>query len=150
MNAAGVVYHYVAWNEVAGEMEVGTYAGNSPTDNRNITGVGFPPELVFVKNVGAQPAVHHPASLGSTVDSTLYFQATVPAADRIQALQTDGFQVGANNEANQNARFHLYLAWKRSSQPMIATGDYTGCTGLASQWRQIKLINWAFNRTWLS
>ena len=41
-NASGVSYHYVAWNEVAGRMDVGVYPGND-TDNTNITGVGFSP-----------------------------------------------------------------------------------------------------------
>ena len=48
-----VTFHYVAWNEVKGEMDIGSYTGNAPTDNRNITGVGFSPELVIVKNVTA-------------------------------------------------------------------------------------------------
>ena len=49
VNTNATVYHYVAWNEVAGLMDVGTYSGDG-ADNRNITGVGFAPELLIVKS----------------------------------------------------------------------------------------------------
>ena len=42
VNAAGITYHYIAWNEIAGLMDTGSYTGNA-VDNRNITGVGFQP-----------------------------------------------------------------------------------------------------------
>ena len=41
-------YYYVAWNEIAGKMDVGSYSGNA-TDNRSITGVGFLPQYVIVR-----------------------------------------------------------------------------------------------------
>ena len=47
-NASAVSYHYVAWNQVAGQMDVGIYPGDD-SDNRNIIGVGFLPGLVIVQ-----------------------------------------------------------------------------------------------------
>ena len=117
------VYHYIAWNEIPGQMDVGSYAGNTPIDPHNITGVGFEPEYVIVKENGAEPAVHHPASLGRTVDLTQYFSATVTAADLIQALQPDGFQVGTNADVNEAAGNNfVYYAWKRPFVTLTAVG----------------------------
>jgi hypothetical protein len=46
-NASGVVYHYVAWDASPGLVSVGKYNGTA-TD-KNVLGVGFRPEFLFVK-----------------------------------------------------------------------------------------------------
>ena len=48
INNSGVTYYYCAVKSVSGQTYVGNYSGNS-TDNRNIGGVGFVPELVWIK-----------------------------------------------------------------------------------------------------
>ena len=119
-----VTFHYVAWNEVQGEMDIGSYTGNA-ADNRSITGVGFPPELVIVKNVTTDAARAPPSvAWTSSPTRTANFTATANANGPIQALQTDGFQVGTNAEANENATVHFYAAWARAQQPILITGDY--------------------------
>ena len=123
-----VTFHYVAWNEVKGEMDIGSYTGNAPTDNRNITGVGFSPELVIVKNVTADLPVLRPSSLDFVADSAANFTATANAADKIQALQTDGFQVGTSLEVNENADACISMPpgrarSSRSSSPATTLGD---------------------------
>jgi len=114
VNLLNETYHYIAWNEVPGEMKVGSYAGGVPADDHDIPGVGFEPEYVIVKEINGEPAVHHPASLGRSIDSTLYFTATATAGDLIQKLQPDGFEVGANADVNEADTF-VYYAWKRPS-----------------------------------
>ena len=121
-----VTFHYVAWNEVKGEMDVGSYTGNAPADNRNITGVGFPPDLVIVKNVTAVTPVLRSSAMDFVPDNSANFIAVANAADKVQALQSDGFQIGANAEVNQNATVHFYAAWARAQQPIIITGDHQG------------------------
>jgi len=101
-NAAGTNYHYVAWKTVTGKMNVGVYTGNA-VDNRNITGVGFQPAYVIVKRRSTTQGVHHPASLGVSVDNTLTFPAAVnTGANRIQGLLADGFQVGTVAAVNSS------------------------------------------------
>ena len=95
-----VTFHYVAWNEVKGEMDIGSYTGNA-TDNRNITGVGFSPELVIVKNVTRTCPCSVRSSLDFVADSTANFTATANATNKIQALQSDGFQVGTNSRGER-------------------------------------------------
>jgi hypothetical protein len=112
VNAAGVTYHYIAWNAIPGEMVTNGYTGNG-ADARNITGVGFEPEYVILKQVDAQAAVHHPASLGRSVDSSLHFTTTANAANLIQALQPDGFQVGNDARVNSSGPVYGYYAWRR-------------------------------------
>jgi hypothetical protein len=50
VNTSGTVYHYVAWNEVAGYMDVGTYTGDVAA-TRDITTPGFAPEHVILKRI---------------------------------------------------------------------------------------------------
>ena len=48
MNSSGTFYHYVAWSEAAGYLDVGTYTGNGAA-SQDITTVGFELEYLFVR-----------------------------------------------------------------------------------------------------
>ena len=113
-NANGGVYHYVAWASVPGSVTVGSYTGNN-TDDRNIAGTGFLPEWVVVSRAwangqtGAQgdAPVHHPFTIQR--DSSLLLQIPNIAEDNhIQALQTDGFQVGTRTRVNSSTAPNAY------------------------------------------
>ncbi|MGO8838103.1 MAG: beta strand repeat-containing protein [Limisphaerales bacterium] len=117
VNGSAITYHYVAWNVVAGELATGSYSG-SGTDNQNITGVGFQPEFVLIKSTSAFAGVHHPQSLGGTTDQSQYFTATANVTNEIQALQTNGFQVGTAQEVNQAGVPYIYFAWKKTILPV--------------------------------
>jgi hypothetical protein len=126
VNSNGATYYYVAWNEVAGVMDVGSYTGDG-IDNRSITGVGFQPEYVLIKQDGTNEAVHHPASVGATVDDTLFFLGLASIADRIQQLTPDGFQVGTALDVNESGIGYRYVAWRRvAKQTEVLSGTYTG------------------------
>ena len=106
VNKSGTTYHYIAW-AASPQVSQGSYTGNG-LDNRSITGVGFQPQMVWVKRDDSQASTWRPASaLG---DTSLYWSATAAVADRIQALQADGFQVGTNAQVNTNAMVYYYLA----------------------------------------
>jgi hypothetical protein len=116
VNSGGVAYHYIAFNDVANSIDVGSYTGNG-ADNRNITTPAFQPEYALVRaddTVTARPGVHHPSSLAG--DNTLEFSATAMSTNRIQALQGTGFQVGNNGDVNANTIAYYYFA-VRSSAP---------------------------------
>ena len=107
VNRSGTTYHYVAWNEIAGKVDVGTYTGNG-ADNRNITGVGFQPDFVMVQTNGGLPTVAHSTAMGPSTDTSHFFNATANQANRIQLLQPDGFQVGSAAESNRTGQdFHI-------------------------------------------
>lgn len=124
-NTNGTTYHYVAWNELAGQMDVGSFTGND-ADNRNITGVGFMPEYVLLRSERDEHAVHKTASM-PTADDTMFFDAQATAANRVQALQSDGFQVGTDVDVNDGGRVISYMAWARTlGDPQVISGSYTG------------------------
>ena len=106
VNKSGTTYHYIAW-AASSRVSEGSYTGDG-SDNRSITGVGFQPQMVWVKRDDTKPSTWRPASVAG--DSTLYWKAQVPQADRIQVLEADGFQVGANDEVNKGGKPHYYLA----------------------------------------
>jgi hypothetical protein len=115
-NAATIAYHYVAFNDVANSIDVSSYAGDA-ADPHNVGGVGFQPEYALIRaddNVTGRPATHRPASLAG--DNTLFFAGSAMAANRIQALQADGFQLGSSGDVNANLITYRYLA-VRSSAP---------------------------------
>jgi len=99
VNAVGTTYHYAAWNASPGEVAVGVYTGNG-IDGRNVTGLGFFPEEVLVVRSGLNAPVHKPASTGVGVDNALLFTSRLRETDNIQALLSDGFQVGLHNRVN--------------------------------------------------
>lgn len=117
VNYTGYLYHWFAFKEGLG-FDVGTYTGNA-TDNRNITTVGFQPDLVWVFTALANSKVFRSASIAG--DSTFYFNATANATDRIQALISNGFQVGGNRtETNTNLTTYRYVAWRNPPETVVS------------------------------
>ncbi len=109
-NANGTVYHYLAFNETPGKVEVGSYLGNN-TDNRNLTNVGLDPQFVAIRaNDTATARAGSYRSSALTGDSSHLYSAATNVADRIQALLTGGFQLGRGAEVNANNVTYHYLA----------------------------------------
>ncbi len=127
VNTNGTTYHWIAFNDSAGFVDVNGYNGNN-TDNRNITGVGFQPEYVMVRandTATARLGAHRPATLPG--DSTLRYGAVVNAANSVQALQSDGFQVGTDTSVNANTIAYRYIAFRDT-----AASDGSGCANSGS------------------
>jgi hypothetical protein len=138
VNTLNAIYHYIAWNEIPGEMKVGTYGGDGGTAH-NIGLVGFEPEYVIVRTP-SQRTVQHPASLGRSIDMGLYFSATVGVADTIQTLQPDGFQVGTLAPVNTTATTYFYYAWKRPEAGPLTAVRLTSLT--ATRYDRGVLVDW--------
>lgn len=114
-NAIGTTYHWVAWNQVAGSIKMGSYAGND-TDDRDITGVGFQPSYVIIRGddtLVARRGVHRPASMTGTTDS-LVWDPVATATSCIKALLSDGFQVGTGGAANAAPTTYYYVAMRNT------------------------------------
>jgi choice-of-anchor C domain-containing protein len=119
VNQSATAMYYIAWNQNASYFTLGSYTGNG-ADNRNITGIGFEPELVFTRQLGGSNYLDYkPESTGYNVDRAVFGDGWVGAPNYIQALQTDGFQVGTNNEVNQNGTSYSYFAFKQNDAPLI-------------------------------
>ncbi len=106
------------------QIKVGTYTGNG-VDATNIAGVGFRPDIVIVKG-GANIAVMRIKEMvGDT--SAILVGSTANAADCIQEILNDGFQVGTDAKVNANETTYYYIAMRGlSGQNHFRTGRYVG------------------------
>ncbi len=116
VNYTGIDYYWFAVKAVPGLVAAGTYTGDG-SDNRSISGIGFEPEHVWVKRSGASAGRLRPSTLAG--DSTLSLVTGVPATNRIQALEADGFQVGTDAEVNGNTYTYWYAAWRSGSTETV-------------------------------
>lgn len=132
----GATFNFVAFRSGGGTFSEGTYTGNA-TDNRSISGVGFQPNMVIVKNSTSTTTNNR----RSVVSGDKYFgdqssylsDAVADTTNMIQGMETDGFQVGTGNQANQSGVTLYYIAFGGASgiQPGsgsfgMAQGSYTG------------------------
>jgi len=117
VNADTVVYYYVAWLDNAGKFVQGTYTGNG-ADNRSITGVGFKPSFVLVLDStnGTQMVF---VSDDTPIGTAYTFGSVADLTDSIQALESDGFQVGTHATVNTNLAVYLYMAWLETDAPVF-------------------------------
>lgn len=131
-NESGTTMHYLAVKNVVGSVKAGTYVGNG-ADNRNITGVGFQPDFVWIIAPGQTRIATstYSGSVYRTVDmvgdASLGWTNSA-TADDVQALQADGFQVGASAMVNASGVTYGYLAVKNTSgffKTLSWTGDST-------------------------
>lgn len=115
VNSSGSTYYYFclkfdsAWGEMA------SYTGNG-TDNRAITGLGFAPDLVWIKATSASQAAAFRTRDGHSGDSsTAWVPSVADAADVIQSLDSDGFTIGTSTLVNNNAISYRYFALKSAA-----------------------------------
>ena len=129
VNTAANLYHWFAFKN-GSNFATNTYTGNA-TDNRDITGVGFTADLVWVKRSTAVNGVFKGSSLSG--DNTQYFANLANVADRIQSLISDGFQIGGNQtETNTNGGTYRYVAWRSPVSTVVSvtlTSDGTVAYG---------------------
>lgn len=111
-------------NTGAADFSIGAYMGNG-IDNRNITGVPFQSDLVAVKRNGVTAGSWRSSALSG--DTSSFFGATAEVGNHIQALNTDGFQIGTL--ANENTSGSLYHWFAFKTGPNFTVGTYTGSGG---------------------
>ncbi len=122
VNLGSTAYYWVAFKEAAGQLDVGTYPGNS-TDNHNISGVGFQPDYLIVLSEGTHNVLHHSSAMPA--DFSVRFSEQSMFDDRIQLFQSDGFQVGSHAQVNLSSTTYHYVAFKESAGQM-KVGSYPG------------------------
>ena len=141
-NANAGIYNFIAFKSTAGLMNEGTYTGDG-LDNRDITGVGFKPNVVFVKNSTSATNTSRRSIMSfdqQNGDSTSFPSDSLgDAQNYIQKLSADGFQVGSGLNANESTFVHYWFAFGgvptasgASGTFKMATGSYVG-TGVAAR-----------------
>jgi len=97
------------------------YTGNGSTNA--ITGVGFQPDLVWIKERNAsENHCFYDSLRGVTkryIPNSTADQATV--SDGLTAFGTDGFTLGANDESNTSGQLYVAFCWKGGSSAVANT-----------------------------
>lgn len=101
------------------------YSGNSST--QNITGVGFQPDWVWIKERGPL------AEQSNVYDSTRGVQKflvtndtaaeVTGSANRLNAFGADGFTVGSDNEINDSGSTYVAWCWKANGGTTSSNGN---------------------------
>jgi hypothetical protein len=132
VNTSGITYYWTAYgnawkastNSGASDFLVGAYYGNS-VDDRNISRLPFQPDLVVTKpNAGYYGTWKSSAQSG---DLSGFFHGNAEAANYIQSLRSDGFQLGIGTlrSANYLAYTYFYFAFKTGGGNFVV-GTYNG------------------------
>ena len=105
---------YTTIDDPSAYFQTALWTGNS-TDNRSITNDGnsdLQPDFIWIKNRSStQYHYAYDSSRGANVQLLPYDAAAESTvADRLQAFESDGFQVGASSEVNYNN--YTYVAWQ--------------------------------------
>ncbi len=119
-NKNTIDYAWFAFKNTASKFKTTTYTGNG-TDNTGITGVGFQPDYVIVHNRTSN-ALAVESDRVDAGDKTQIVRANAATTDIIQAMQSDGFQVGASARSNENLSTFNYMAWLAPAPVLTTTG----------------------------
>jgi len=103
----------------------GVYTGNG-SDNTNITdGSDYPPMLAIIKREASNAVMRTRTMKG---DSSAFVNGSLAnAANYIQALRHNGFQVGSASQVNStNAKYYYLTIWASSNCDYFKTFNYEG------------------------
>jgi hypothetical protein len=103
------------------------YTGNG-SDDRSISGVGFQPNFLWVKE---RSATSGHIIVDSIRGATKFIQshnttAEDTNADIIQAFESDGFQIGTHGAINENSQTYVAWNWKEDTTAGFDIVSYTG------------------------
>ncbi len=128
------------------------WTGNNSAP-RSITGVGFSPDWIWVKDrVAANNHVLVDTVRG--ISELLYSNSNIAAvtgASQISAVGTDGFTIGANTYMNENGSSNTYVGWNwlaatafsnDASATSVGTID---CTGRVNTKAGLSIISYTGN-----
>ncbi|MFQ6027014.1 MAG: hypothetical protein ACE5Q6_05930 [Dehalococcoidia bacterium] len=121
VNKDGEIFHWAAL-KAGEELELGTYMGDD-TDDRSIVGVSFQPDWVATFGDG-NDSIFRTRSVSG--DVSFAFTGNSDLSDRIQGLQSRGFQVGSNPDVNELGVTYHYLAWNSSVNVSLSSYDGDG------------------------
>jgi len=127
VNAPGAT---VRWWAVRGngqdDFACGYYDGDGQ-DDRDITGLGFEPDLVAVKGDANYAGCWRTDRLSG--DTSMVFGPSANSPDQIQGFGPDGFQVGQGSKVNNSAGYRYNWFALRRGAGHMETGSYQGTGG---------------------
>ena len=118
---------YTTINDPSAQFQAVLWTGDS-ADDRSITNTGnanLQPDVVWIKNRNStQNHYLYDSTRGANVQllpADTAGETTV--ADRMQAFQTDGFQVGSSSEVNYNSYTYIGWQWKATAGTTASNGN---------------------------
>jgi hypothetical protein len=108
-------------------MKTGTYTGNGA--NRSITGIGFQPDLVIIKDNTTQLAVFRTSMMREDITAHMS-GATADFALGITSFTADGFNLGTSAITNSNGLTYQYQAFGNAYNPYTNSGANDFAVGL--------------------
>lgn len=135
-------FHWVGFKGVASpspsgtfSMDTGTYSGNGVS--QSISGLGFAPDLVIVKDISTNYAVFRtrimPGTGTTELNTAFLANAAVNGAQGITVMGSDGFSVGNAATVNAGGGTYYWQAFGNAYNPHtnsgaadFAIGAYTG------------------------
>ena len=119
------------------------------TDDRNITGVGFQPDMVWEKKRN-EAGSHRIADSVRGATNVLFPDLSNAEASRpneFQAFISDGFQIGSDSNFNGSSNTHVGWSWLASNTTASNTdGDITS-TVSANTTAGFSIVSWTGNGT---
>lgn len=122
-------------NAATFQMQTGTYIGNG-LDDRVITGVGFEPDMVMIKdntNIGNSGLIFKTSEMPGELSLVTAEGDAANTTNHIQSLDADGFTVGDDADVNTANMPYYWIAFSGSDCSVGGTfcvGSYTG-TGIS-------------------
>ncbi len=105
-------------------MATGSYTGNSPS-SQSITGVGFQPQVVFVKKYPANKYGYvRTATMSGDASKKIHYSNPLEA-DLIKSLDPDGFTIGTAVELNASGDTGYWIAFG-NAPGTLKVGTYPG------------------------
>jgi hypothetical protein len=131
VNGSGAPMYYASFGGAAAPSTSGTYRYASGTytgtgSALSVTGLGFRPDLVIVKGAAAQYAFFRTSLVPGDKSFYLGYNSAGLAAF-ITSIDSDGFSIGTNGNANTNGVVYYWEAFGNAWNPETNTGakDFT-------------------------
>ncbi len=111
------------WAQAQNFMATGSYTGDANYGHA-ITGVGFQPDLVIIKDIAANFAMIRTSNMPAGAAKALADNASL-SYDQILSLDADGFTLGNGAETNNSGHTYHWVAMRAGTGSMIL-GQYVG------------------------
>ena len=124
------------------------YTGNASTPT-NITGVGFQPDWVWIKNRSATE-MHILADAVRGANKLLESNTTdaeLSDTNYIKAFQSDGFQIGSEGAVNGNGNSMVSWNWKANGAGSANTDGSINSTVSVNTTAGFSIVQWSGNST---
>lgn len=130
-NTTGGIYYYIVFRAASGAFAEGSYTGNG-TAGTNITGLGFQPDALIIKNSTSATANNRRSIFYSDKHfgdlSSYISDAVADATGMVQAITSDGFTLGAGVNTNQSGATAYWFAFG-GAPPMSGSGSFSMAQG---------------------